>query len=263
MIALTFLVAALACDPTQAPAEVRELRAVIEDCRAVTSASSWNAEVEHNVLPEHLDGWLRHEEVGIRVMGWKLVMDLGDASLFPTARDHYERVLDRGEEPHRRVKRVALASLHHAAKRGVIEPARAWDLAVPFASDEAGPGLASALSLGHLSKLLPERDPRPIFDAMLPVHPEAAWALWFRTRAGFPFEERRASQLLSQTVGLHGGLLKQWAAEDAGMLATLLRNDCIRTDFERCELAATLLAEDADESLLQALKPGSAPTTGP
>ena len=78
---------------------------------------------------------------------------------------------------------------------------------------EGPPGRAAANTMAFMARSLKPSavvDPNEAMHQILQVHPERAWKFWFAWREHLPWNRERMHLLLSQTVGLHRGLIKHF-----------------------------------------------------
>jgi hypothetical protein len=198
-------------------------RDAVERCARVVSAASWNEGRTHGLTPEALQEWSRDEDLRVRVATHHLIASAGSAELFPAGTLILAEALEDGP---RRTRRSALAALPEIAARRMLESGDAWSYIHPQLHTADAPVGAAARALGRLApvathEIAPETAREVLVD-LLDQRPEAAWRFWFRWRESLPLQGPLAQQLLAQTVGLHGGLLRFWAKEDPETLAALL-----------------------------------------
>lgn len=155
------------------------------------------------------------------------------------------------------VERAALASMNSMVRSGRAPAEEAWARAMRAAADPGPPGRAAANTLAWLARELTpssDVDPATAVETVLARHPERAWKVWYAWRAHLPFDPGRADTLLRRTVGLHAGLLRTWATQDAAGLARLVRAwEPAPPHSERFAEAGAALSDVDDVLLREAL----------
>ena len=128
-------------------------------------------------------------------------------------------------DPHRGVRRAAIATLKRAHQLGILPPEEAWKQAFSKLPQSGPPGRTASNTLAQLARYTePSTVIRPdlALEVALEKHPERVWRLWGAWKQHLPFDKEKAMKLFRSTVGLSEPLIQHWAKHNPDGLHDVL-----------------------------------------